>query len=181
VPGNRSSPARLTSGRPSSTLKSGPALSLLHTDSTLDDWDDPAKEFLVIFSEAAPEAQEPRSQASAFQLRDDQLSGKRGTTLTRPNQQRFRCQVLKQYGPKCAVCSVSRVDLLVAAYICPRSARVGERSYGRVEFRAAVCRTGSPEGPDLARDGSTCVGGDRSACKGKLVAVRRSSPALLLR
>jgi hypothetical protein len=89
----------------------------------VDDWDDSAKEFLVIFSEAAPETREPPSPTSAFELHDDESRGKRGTTLTRPNQQRFRFQVLKKYGPKCAVCSVNRVDLLVAAHICPKSAK----------------------------------------------------------
>jgi putative restriction endonuclease len=89
----------------------------------VDDWDDKAQEFLIIFSETPVASGELPNQGSTFLLQDEQTRGKRGTTLTRPNQQRFRFQVLKAYGPKCAVCSVTRVDLLVAAHICPKSAR----------------------------------------------------------
>jgi len=66
----------------------------------VDDWDDNAKEFLVIFSDVAPEPVAPADQGSTFLLQEDQLPGRRGTVLSRPNQQRFRFQVLKQYGTK---------------------------------------------------------------------------------
>jgi hypothetical protein len=87
----------------------------------VDDWDDTAKEFLLIFSQTPPEHDPSPAQESPFNLTDDQPAGRRTGALSRPNQQRFRFDVLKAYGPQCAVCSVNRVELLVAAHVCPKS------------------------------------------------------------
>lgn len=86
----------------------------------VDDWDDTAKEFLIIFSETPPVEIEAPRQESPFTLRDAELPQRRASARVRPNQQRFRFDVLKAYGPQCAVCSVRRVDLLIAAHICPK-------------------------------------------------------------
>jgi len=86
----------------------------------VDDWDDTAKEFLIVFSERLPDRVPSPAPESPFALRDAQASDKRAAARVRPNQQRFRFEVLKAYGPQCAVCTVNRVDLLVAAHICPK-------------------------------------------------------------
>src|SRR5262249_52607636 len=48
---------------------------------------------------------------------------KRGSVRVRPGQQRFRFQVLKEYRPKCAVCSISHSLLLHAAHLCGKAAK----------------------------------------------------------
>jgi hypothetical protein len=46
-------------------------------------------------------------------------SVRRGTVRVRPNQWRFRFDVLKRYGTVCAVCAIERSELLEAAHLCP--------------------------------------------------------------
>ena len=51
---------------------------------------------------------------------------KRASARVRPGQQRFRFQVLKEYGAKCAVCSISHSLLLHAAHLCGKAAMGGD-------------------------------------------------------
>ncbi len=39
--------------------------------------------------------------------------------ITRPNQQRFRIQVLQRYGGRCALCDVAALELITAAHLIP--------------------------------------------------------------
>ncbi|MBM4231561.1 MAG: hypothetical protein FJ184_12605 [Gammaproteobacteria bacterium] len=86
------------------------------------DWDDVAQKFLIIFAESAPIfVSRPRDE-DPFVLKDEKNRQRKASSFwTRPNQQRFRFDVLKAYHSQCIVCSVSRTDLLTAVHICPKS------------------------------------------------------------
>ena len=86
------------------------------------DWDDESKQFLVLFGESQPQLEPSPSGDQPFKLHDD---GGRRTVMTkaRLGQQKFRFQVLKQYGAKCCVCSISVPELLAAAHICGKEHR----------------------------------------------------------
>jgi len=88
------------------------------------DWDDIAQEFLIIFAESPPIITARPRDEDPFVLTDDEnYLRKVGSFWSRPNQQRFRFDILKAYRSQCVVCSVSRPDLLTAAHICPKSER----------------------------------------------------------
>jgi putative restriction endonuclease len=86
------------------------------------DWDDTSQHFLILFGQERPGYQPPALEASAFSLFGTTVD-KRALVRVRPAQQRFRFQVLKQYGPRCAVCSISHSLLLHAAHLCGKAAR----------------------------------------------------------
>jgi putative restriction endonuclease len=86
------------------------------------DWDDVAREFLIIFAESAPLIVDRLRAEDPFVLKDEKNHQRKASSFwARPNQQRFRFDVLKAYQSQCVVCSVSRPDLLTAAHICPKS------------------------------------------------------------
>jgi len=86
------------------------------------DWDDVAQEFLIIFAESAPLIVDRPRAEDPFVLKDEKNHQRKASSFwARPNQQRFRFDVLKAYQSQCIVCSVSRTDLLTAAHICPKS------------------------------------------------------------
>jgi hypothetical protein len=72
----------------------------------VEDWDDKAALFLVLFGDAAPTYVPPVDEDAPFSLTDDAPT-RRTTVKVRVRQQVFRFQVLAQYGSKCAVCSIS--------------------------------------------------------------------------
>jgi len=77
----------------------------------VEDWDDESAQVLVGFdlyvSTKADEAFE------LFQKRD----AKRSTVLARPNQQRFKLDVIKRYGAGCAMCGLAVPELIKAAHL----------------------------------------------------------------
>lgn len=81
-------------------------------------WDDDARQFLVIFGTESPPEQPAAAPDEPFVLLKKQPKMKAETTI-RPGQARFRFEVLRRYGPACAVCDVSHPPLLDAAHICP--------------------------------------------------------------
>jgi putative restriction endonuclease len=84
------------------------------------DFDDANRQFLVLFSEQLPSYSFAPAANADFALTTDSVRGK-ATIKTRPGQQRFRFQVLSQYGLKCAVCHITHPLLLTAAHICGKS------------------------------------------------------------
>ena len=80
----------------------------------IEDWDDESAQVLVSF-EADPPTNELLEEApfSAYVERQE----KRSTVVRRPNQQRFRMEVLKRYGSQCAMCDVAAPELLRAAHL----------------------------------------------------------------
>jgi putative restriction endonuclease len=69
-----------------------------------------------------PAYEPPALEAAPFTLFGAE-GAKRASVRVRPGQQRFRFQVLKEYGPKCAVCSISHSLLLHAAHLCGKAAK----------------------------------------------------------
>jgi hypothetical protein len=86
------------------------------------DWDDKASHFLILFGKQKPAYEAPPSEAAPFILFGADGS-KRTSVRVRPGQQRFRFQVLKEYGAKCAVCSITHSLLLHAAHLCGKAAK----------------------------------------------------------
>jgi hypothetical protein len=97
----------------------------------VEDWDDEGRLFLISFSDRpTPVPPNPPPEAP-FQLEDKVVHGT-ARTKTRPNQQRFRFRVLQQYGHKCAVCSITLPQLLVAAHIR------GKEDHGSDDWRNGI-------------------------------------------
>jgi putative restriction endonuclease len=78
------------------------------------DWDDNSKHFLILFGRQRPVYEPPSLEAAPFKLFGAAVD-KRALVRVRSAQQTFRFQVLKQYGPKCAVCSINHSLLIHAA------------------------------------------------------------------
>jgi putative restriction endonuclease len=80
------------------------------------DFDDEARQFLILFGEHRPSYNPAPDAESPFELIGGAVP-RTATTKVRPGQQRFRFQVLAQYGCKCAVCSITHSSLMKAAHI----------------------------------------------------------------
>ena len=100
------------------------------------DFDDENKQFLILFGEDKPEYQSAASQETPFALTGGSTPRKT-TAKVRPNQQRFRFQVLAKYGCKCGVCAITHPNLMKAAHIC------GKAHNGSDDWRngLALCST----------------------------------------
>jgi HNH endonuclease len=97
----------------------------------VEDWDDEAALFLVLFGEAEPTYASPADQDEPFSLTDD-TPMRKATVNVRARQQVFRFQVLAQYGAKCAVCSITHPSLIKAAHIR------GKREKGSDDWRNGI-------------------------------------------
>ena len=84
------------------------------------DHDDINRQFLILFGDQSPNYREPAQANAPFDLFAP-TSTKSTLVKTRPGQQRFRFQVLKRYGAKCAVCNIRHQTLLKAAHICGKA------------------------------------------------------------
>jgi putative restriction endonuclease len=82
----------------------------------VEDWDDASRQFLILFGEKPPSYQPAAPPDAPFMLTDNRLQ-RFGQAKVRASQQRFRFQVLAQYGCKCAVCSITHPQLVEAAHI----------------------------------------------------------------
>lgn len=80
------------------------------------DWDDDSKQALILFGEIEPNYAPPPAIEDPFNLTSTQTA-KYSRVKMRPGQQKFRFQVLKQYGAKCAVCGITHSDLIQAAHL----------------------------------------------------------------
>ena len=86
----------------------------------IEEWDDDSRLFLVTFGDTPPSQKSPPpSDVDPFSLHDA-TGRRRREVFSRPRQQRFKFDVLKRYGPKCAVCEVNVVELLDAAHVCSK-------------------------------------------------------------
>lgn len=99
------------------------------TKGWVEDWDDDARIFLIAFRDdpppTTPNAQELDDENDAFSLKDATPPATPTATLQsrRPHQVRFKFQVLKRYGPRCAVCNIEELELIDAAHLCAKSDR----------------------------------------------------------
>lgn len=83
------------------------------------DSDDATGSFLILFGDHPP-ARSTLEDDAPFNLFGEKGTKKAEVTV-RPNQQRFRFEVMKQYGSKCAVCPITEPRLLKAAHICGKA------------------------------------------------------------
>jgi putative restriction endonuclease len=82
------------------------------------DFDDENAQFLILFGDEKPARYETAEAPNEpFQLITKQ-NKQSANVLVRKGQQRFRFQVMSQYGYKCAVCNIRLPELLKAAHIC---------------------------------------------------------------
>lgn len=81
------------------------------------DWDDDSGEFLVIFGEEPIEVRPlGPDDTDPFSLTDE--SGRRArSSQTYDRDPRFKFEVFKRYGPRCAVCDMAVKEVLQAAHI----------------------------------------------------------------
>jgi len=97
----------------------------------VEDWDDEAAFFLILFGDAAPTYASPAEQDEPFSLTDD-APMRKAMVNVRAHQQVFRFQVIAQYGAKCAVCSITHPSLVKAAHIR------GKREKGSDDWRNGI-------------------------------------------
>jgi hypothetical protein len=82
------------------------------------DWDDAQRAFVLVFNE--PERQLPIAtppQPFVLDKADDDRVGRKAKG--RPGQRIFKYRVLKRYGSRCALCTISVPELLDAAHLKP--------------------------------------------------------------
>lgn len=87
----------------------------------VEDWNDEDSSILIRFSVRETDVQNDAasgSDKSEFVLRSVR-SARQTLARIRPNQWRFRFDVLKRYGRSCAVCEIINPKLLNAAHLCP--------------------------------------------------------------
>ena len=84
------------------------------------DFDDREKMFLIEFGEEKPSLYVNLDEEKPFKLKDAN-KGKKYLTTSRPNQGEFRYALIKNYGLKCAVCSIEVPELLHASHICEKN------------------------------------------------------------
>jgi putative restriction endonuclease len=84
------------------------------------DFDDDAKQFLILFGQDQPEYQSAAKPEAPFHLTGEIVPGM-AKAKTRPGQQRFRFQVLANYGCKCCVCPITHPRLVKAAHLCGKA------------------------------------------------------------
>jgi putative restriction endonuclease len=94
----------------------------------VEDWDDEAALFLILFGEGIPAYAPPAEPDEPFSLTNEAPS-KKALVNVRARQQVFRFQVLTQYGTKCAVCAITHPSLVKAAHIR------GKREKGSDDWR----------------------------------------------
>jgi hypothetical protein len=88
-------------------------------------WEDRAGLFLITFSTNQPALlTEVHEEEEPFRL-FGQANPERREVKLRKGQQRFKCRVLQRYGPHCAFCGLSVIELLEAADNVPILAHIG--------------------------------------------------------
>ena len=88
----------------------------------IQDFDDYSALFLVGFASDLV-AEGPRAESGAFDLFETSETPRLAMIRRRPNQQRFKFDVLRRYGPACAVCGIQIPNLITAAHIVPKKAK----------------------------------------------------------
>ncbi len=84
----------------------------------VEDWDDYAGIFLISFGEEQQANPRPTEEELPFEPFAPRRQEKRLVNV-RKGQQQFKFEVIKRYGPLCAVCGIGFVELLDGAHIIP--------------------------------------------------------------
>jgi predicted restriction endonuclease len=136
------------------------------------DWDDADEIFLVTFTdEVTPTSLDDSAPSGApFTLFDESNETRRIEVAARPNQQRFKFDVIARYGASCAVCDIDLPEVLDAVHIAEKRAKGSDnpgnglvlcathhRAFDRGLFcikpnDLSICATTSPVSLRLARD-----------------------------
>lgn len=82
----------------------------------VEDWDDVTGVFLISLGQSPLAVRREDEDEAEFHLTSDEVTEQRPAP-TRPGQPRFKFEVLKRYGAKCAVCDMAVKAVLVAAHI----------------------------------------------------------------
>lgn len=83
----------------------------------VEDFDDNSQQFLVRFGDTQPEPIE--IQEKEFSTKEKRKKKSREVEVRTNNQSKFRFNVLKRYGAKCAICNIKNKHMLDAAHIVP--------------------------------------------------------------
>jgi putative restriction endonuclease len=78
----------------------------------VESWDDSLETFLITFSDRSPSLPTTEPDDQPFRLVEKRRTARRQVEA-RIGQQRFKFQVFKRYGLRCAVCDISAPQLLV--------------------------------------------------------------------
>lgn len=80
------------------------------------DFNDEEKLFLISFDKSKNKVPEVEDKFVGI---DEQRKSGKGKTKTRPGQAKFRFNLMKKYGYKCAICKIENETLLEASHIIP--------------------------------------------------------------
>ncbi len=101
------------------------------------DSDDEAELFLVTFADEAPTGRPSRSADAPFMLLDANVDARRVEVASRPNQQRFKFDVIARYGAACAVCDIAVREVLDAVHLAGKA----QQGVDDPENGLALCAT----------------------------------------
>jgi putative restriction endonuclease len=103
------------------------------------DWDDADEIFLVTFTDdlTLAEMRDVDGMREPFKLLDDSPETRRVEVAARPNQQRFKFDVIARYGAACAVCEIDAREVLDAVHIAEK----GQKGTDQAENGLVLCAT----------------------------------------
>lgn len=103
------------------------------------DWDDADEIFLVTFTDDLTLAQMRAGDGMGepFKLFDDSPETRRVEVAARPNQQRFKFDVIARYGAACAVCEIDAREVLDAVHIAEKR----QKGTDQAENGLVLCAT----------------------------------------
>src|SRR5262249_12244492 len=85
------------------------------------DFDDEARLFLILFSETTPPTYVAPPEPDSPLMLYTEKRAKSRLAPSRDGQQRFKFEVIRRYGLKCAVCDIRHPTLIKAAHICGKA------------------------------------------------------------
>ena len=102
----------------------------------VEEWDDDAGQFLVVFGEEPPQAKPLPQEEAPFSVLE--ATGKHVRTVSeRIGQARFRFDVLRRYGPTCSLCRIGVLHVLDTPHVVP----VAERGTNDPRNGLVMCAT----------------------------------------
>jgi putative restriction endonuclease len=84
----------------------------------VEEWDDNTGQFLVVFGSEPPLAKPLPDDETPFSAMETAAKGVR-MSVQRMGQARFRFDVLRRYGPACALCEIGVLDVLDTPHVVP--------------------------------------------------------------
>jgi putative restriction endonuclease len=105
-------------------------------------WDDQARTFLVSFGDTAPSQilSEDHSDDEPFSLETQPHQRATRNVINRPDQRKFKFQVLQRYGSRCPLSGVAVTEMLDAAHLRPVADRGSSDPRNGLPLNAALHR-----------------------------------------